>query len=92
LNEQYKQKNVQILGVSFDTVEDNAAFAKKINFPFQLLCDTDREIGMKYGACDSPGAEYAKRITYVITAEGTISKVYPKVSASTHPAELLESL
>jgi peroxiredoxin Q/BCP len=92
LNEQYKQKNVQILGVSFDTVENNAAFAKKINFPFQLLCDTDREIGMKYGACDSPGAEYEKRITYVITAEGTISKVYPKVSASTHPAELLESL
>jgi peroxiredoxin Q/BCP len=92
LYEQYKQKNAKILGISFDTVEDNAAFAKKLNFPFRLLCDSNRDIGMKYGACDSPDAEYAKRITYVIDSEGNIKQVHPKVSASTHPAELLESL
>jgi thioredoxin-dependent peroxiredoxin len=57
-----------------------------------LLCDTDRKIGMMYGACDSPDTEYAPRITYVIDPGGTISRVYEKVNASKHPEELLATL
>ena len=89
---EYQQKNVQILGASFDTIDANAAFAKKFNFPFPLLCDTDRDIGMKYGACDSPTAGSAKRITYVIDPEGKISQVHGKVNAAEHPKELLATL
>src|SRR5262245_17794857 len=55
-----------ILGVSFDAAPANKAFADKFGFGYSLLCDTDRKIGMAYGACDSPGAGHAKRITYVI--------------------------
>jgi peroxiredoxin Q/BCP len=51
--------------VSFDAVEENAAFAKKFQFPFPLLCDVKREIGVAYGAAGGPTDEYAKRITYV---------------------------
>jgi thioredoxin-dependent peroxiredoxin len=47
---------------------------------------------MKYGACDSPSAGSAKRITYVIDAEGKISQVYSKVNAADHPKELLATL
>ena len=89
---EYQQKNVQILGASFDTIDANAAFAKKFDFPFPLLCDTDRDIGIKYGACDSPSAGNAKRITYVIDPEGNISQVYGKVNAAEHPKELLATL
>ena len=92
LSSEYQQKNVQILGASFDTIDANAAFAKKFDFPFPLLCDTDRDIGMKYGACDSPSAGNAKRITYVIDPEGKISQVYGKVNAAEHPKELLATL
>ena len=80
---------MQILRVSFDTVEENAAFARKYKFPFPLLCDTSREIGMAYGACESPDAGSAKRITYVIDPEGKITQVYGKVTAAKHPEELL---
>ena len=89
---EYQQKNVQILGASFDTIDANAAFAKKFNFPFPLLCDTERDIGIKYGACDSPSAGNAKRITYVINTDGKISQVYGKVNAAEHPKELLATL
>ncbi len=78
--------------MSFDTVEDNAAFAKKFTFPYPLLCDTSRQIGMAYGACESLDAEYAKRITYVIDPHGKIDQVYGKVSAAKHPEELLHTL
>ena len=47
---------------------------------------------MAYGACDTRDAEYARRITYLIGADGRIEKSWPKVSPSTHPEEVLASL
>ena len=81
-----------ILGVSFDTVEENAAFAAKFDFPFPLLCDTDRALGLAYGACDDASASNAARITYVIGADGRIKEAIGKVDAAAQPAELLGSL
>jgi peroxiredoxin Q/BCP len=82
---------VQILGVSTDGVEANAAFATKNDFPYPLLCDTDRSISLTYGATDSVDGK-AKRITYVIDGEGTIIQVHAEVDARTHPETLLESV
>ena len=39
---------LQVLGISFDTVEENRAFAEKFDFPFRLLCDVERSVGMAY--------------------------------------------
>jgi peroxiredoxin Q/BCP len=71
-------------------VEENAAFAKKFEYPFSLLCDTEREIGLAYGACDSAEAKTAKRISYVIGGDGKIVRAYPTVSTAEHPSEVLE--
>lgn len=91
-NQDFRSHNVEILGVSFDTVEENAAFAKKFNFPFLLLCDTDRAIGLAYGACDDAKAGYARRISYLIDENGKIQKAYDSVSPRSHPAEVLADL
>jgi peroxiredoxin Q/BCP len=90
LYDQFKEKGVELLGCSFDTVEDNAAFAAKFKLPYPLLCDVDREIGLAYGACESPNAGYADRITYVIDEDGFISQAFGHVETRTHPAKLLE--
>ena len=81
-----------ILGVSFDTVAENKAFAEKFNFPFPLLCDVKREIGLAYGACDTPDAEYARRISYLIGPDGRILKAYDAVKPSEHPKQVLSDL
>ena len=47
---------------------------------------------MAYGAADSPTAEYASRITYVIDPQGKIAQAHPKVSVKTHPKEVLASI
>lgn len=78
--------------MSFDTEEENRAFAEKFNFPFRLLCDTDRKIGLAYGACDSATAQYAKRITYVIGPDGRIAQAIATVSAREHPEQLVATL
>jgi peroxiredoxin Q/BCP len=81
-----------ILGASFDNQADNAAFAEKFHYNFPLLCDTDRSLGMAYGACDDPKASSAKRISFLIGPDGRIRKAYGKVNASEHPAEALKDL
>ena len=73
-------------------MEENAAFAKKFDFNFPLLCDTDRAVGLTYGACDSADAQYANRISFLIDGEGKIVKAYPNVDASKHPEEVLKAL
>ncbi len=81
-----------MLGASFDSVEANRAFAAKESFNFPLLCDTGRVLGMAYGACDSPTAWMADRISYLIDSEGRIERVWDKVKPSTHPAEVMQTL
>jgi len=81
--------NIVVLGVSFDDVESNAAFAKKFEFPFSLVCDTQRVAGMAYGACDNPKARSATRISYLIDEQGKIVHVYPHVNPREHPAQVL---
>jgi len=86
-------KNAAILGVSFDTVEENKHFAEKFNFPYPLLSDTSREMGAKYGAAE-PGASSgnAKRVAYIIGPDGKIKNVFPKANTSTFAADVLSLL
>jgi thioredoxin-dependent peroxiredoxin len=83
---------VQILGISFDTVPDNAAFAQRFAFNFPLLSDTTRSVGLQYGAADDAKAQYAKRISYLIGPDGRVRKAFPKVNAAAHPEEILAEL
>lgn len=86
-------KNAAILGVSFDTVEENKAFAEKFNFPYPLLSDTTRTMGADYGAAD-PGATKgnAKRIAYLIGPDGKVAHAWPKASTSTFAADALAAI
>lgn len=78
--------------MSFDNAEDNRKFAEKFHFPFPLLCDTERKIGMAYGAAGSAKDEYAKRIAYVIDENGHIDQAHEKVDAKSYPHEQLADL
>ena len=81
-----------MLGVSFDTVEENRSFAKKFDFNFLLLSDPDRAIGLDYHAASDPDQAYADRITYLIAPDGTVAGVWEKVDVKVHPAEVLAVL
>jgi peroxiredoxin Q/BCP len=78
------------LGISFDDIEANAAFAEKYAFPYRLLCDTAREVGTAYHAVRESGN--AKRISYLIDPNGTIAKAWSTVTPKTHPEEVLAAI
>lgn len=81
-----------ILGASFDTPAENAAFAAKFGFPFPLLSDTDRSLALKYGAADDAAARSARRVSCLIDEEGRVLRYYPQVAAREHPTEVLRDL
>jgi thioredoxin-dependent peroxiredoxin len=85
-------KNAAILGVSFDTVEENKRFAEKFNFPYPLLSDPTRAMGVQYGAADSTGAGNAKRVAYIVGPDGKVRNVFPKANTSTFAADVLALL
>ena len=91
-NAKFHAKNAVLLGVSFDTVDENRKFATKFGFEFPLLCDTKRQLGVAYGACKSPTDKNASRIAYVIDGKGVVTQAYPKVDAANFPETILGTL
>ena len=81
-----------MLGVSFDAPVENKAFREKFDFPFPLLCDTSRELGMAYGACDRADAAHARRITVVVDPGGDVARIYSAVDPKGHPEQVLADL
>ncbi len=78
--------------MSFDTIEENRRFAEKFSFPFPLLCDTNRSIGISYGACSAKDAKHASRVGYIIDSAGHIQKGFSQVDAKSFPETVLEEL
>ncbi len=89
---EFTKRGVEVLGVSFDEPKSNAEFVKKENFPFRLLSDTDRSLGVQVGAADSPSRLFARRISYLVGGDGKVLKAYDKVDPSTHASEVLADI
>lgn len=81
-----------ILGISFDTPAANRAFAEKFSFPFPLLSDTTRQVGLAYRACDSASARTARRYTYVIGPDGRIEQAIDTRDPAGQAEALLRAL
>jgi peroxiredoxin Q/BCP len=84
-----------ILGASFDTVEDNRAFAEAQQFGYRLLSDTSREVGEAYGVKKSPDeqwADFPKRITYLIDRDGLVRRIYLVTDVATNADEVLADI
>ena len=90
--EYFDQSSIEIVGISFDGVAENGAFARKHNFEFRLLSDTTHEVAFAYGACDNLKARYAERVSFLIGPDGVIERVYDKVDPRDHAARVLADI
>ena len=86
---EYQNKDMVVLGVSQDDQASHQKFKEKYGLPFQLLVDSDGAITQAY---DVDGGGYAKRVTYIIDAEGKIAQVDSNVQTSSHATDVLKSI
>jgi peroxiredoxin Q/BCP len=90
----YEERGVTILGVSPDSVKDQAKFKKKFSLPFTLIADEDHSVSEKYGVWGLKkfmGREYegVHRTTFLIDPAGRIKAVFEKVKPAEHSQEIL---
>lgn len=78
-----------MLGVSYDSPDKNRKFADKNDLPFRLLSDSDHELAKSVGAARAL-MPFAKRVSYLVGADGSVLKAYPDVDPKTHAGEVLE--
>lgn len=84
-----------ILGASFDTVEENRAFATDQGFPFRLLADEDRSVGRAYDVVRPAGDQYgsfARRFSFLINPDGLVARVYEVADVKGHADAVLADL
>jgi len=97
LSAEFAQKDAVILGVSPDSVESHVKFRDKFSLSFPLLADPGAEVARRYGVWKERSM-YGKtfmgveRTTFVIGKDGTLRKVFPKVSVEGHAEEVLAAL
>ena len=84
-----EKARVVILGVSFDVPDANKKFVEAESLPFRLLSDTDRKLAVAVGAADSADAKVAKRISYLVGADGKVEKAYDDVQPAEHAKQVL---
>ena len=93
----FKERGVEVIGISKDSAASHAKFADKHELPFILLSDPELVAIQGYDVWKEKKL-YGKvsmgvvRTTYVIDENGVIEKVMPKVKPDTNAAEILTYL
>ncbi|MBQ8642239.1 MAG: thioredoxin-dependent thiol peroxidase [Clostridia bacterium] len=94
---EFQNRNVEVIGISKDSITSHMRFAEKNNLPFILLADPELTAIQAYGVWQEKKL-YGKvsmgvvRTTFLIDEEGTILKIMPKVKPDTNAAEILAEL
>lgn len=93
----FKAKNVEVIGISKDSVASHTKFAEKYALPFVLLSDPERSAIEAYGVwrekkmCGKVGMGVV-RTTFIINENGVIERVMDKVKPDTNADEILSEL
>jgi thioredoxin-dependent peroxiredoxin len=94
---EYEAAGAVVIGVSPDSVEAVKKFHDKYSLNFTLLADADHAVAERFGTWmekTNYGKTYwgVQRSTFIIDGDGTVARVFPKVSPKTHDDVLLEAL
>jgi peroxiredoxin Q/BCP len=89
----FRDRGIEVFGISVDDADSHQAFREKYDLPFPLLVDRDRALGT---ALDidliAPDKPFYKRSTVVIAADGTVARSLPDVDPSTHAELVLDAV
>ena len=91
---QFSEKDVEIVGISKDSVASHKKFKEKYSLPFTILSDTELQTIQAYDVWKEKKL-YGKtsmgivRTTYLIDENGVIIKAMDKVKAAENPEEML---
>lgn len=93
----FKDLNVEIFGISRDSLQSHEHFKIKNNLPFELITDTDETLCNLFDVIKTKSM-YGKtvrgieRSTFIINPQGVLIKEWRKVAVKGHVAEIFSYL
>lgn len=95
ISTKYRERGIEVIGISKDTIASHKRFADKYHLSFSLLSDESRETIKAYGAWGEKkfmGRTFGgiRRISFLIGPEGDIYKTYESFDLNTHANTILE--
>jgi peroxiredoxin Q/BCP len=93
----YRERGIEILGVSPDDVSSHGAFKSKYELPFTLLADPDHSVAEAYGVWGERQSYGRKttgitRSTFLIDEHGNLAKALRGIKPAGHAAAVLEHI
>lgn len=97
IQQELKQHNVEVLGISPDAVKRLPKFIEKEQLNFTLLSDEDHAVADAFGVWGLKkfmGKEYdgIHRISFLVDEEGNVEKVFDKFKTKEHHLVILNYL
>jgi len=95
--DEFRERGVEILGVSPDREASHRKFKSKYELPFTLLADPEHEVAERYGVWKQRsyrGRKYMgiERSTFVIDADGNVARALRGIKPAGHAATVLAEL
>jgi thioredoxin-dependent peroxiredoxin len=88
---EFERAGAKVFGISADTQASHERFKSKYSLPFTLLADPEHKLGEPYGVAREGKNSY-ERSTFVIDADGNVSRVLRRVDPDSHADEVLAAL
>lgn len=93
----YRERGVEILGVSPDDVASHEKFKQKYELPFTLLADPGHKTAEAYGVWGErsfAGKKYMgiNRSTFVIDEDGNVARAMLGIKPAGHASQVLEGI
>ncbi len=86
---EFASRNVMVLGISVDPVDDQHRFSEKCSLGFPLLADEGKEVARMYGVLGFLGM--ARRVTFILDPEGKVESIIESPRPKEHIRRALES-
>lgn len=91
--ERITARGVKVYGCSLDGVDAHKKFIQHHELPFPLLADTQGVVAERYGVLGGIGpVKMARRVTFVVNAEGQITHIFDPARTKGHAQEVLDAL
>ena len=95
LHDEFARRGCAVYGVSRDTIKSHEGFKSRMNFPFELLSDTDESVCNLFGVMKMKNMYGRKvrgveRSTFVIDRHGVVRREWRGLKVPGHAREVLE--
>jgi peroxiredoxin Q/BCP len=90
----FRQAGYEVIGVSVDSDEKHDEFRSECGLRFPLVADSGAELTKSLDLLKEYGdyGWFAKRVTYLLDADGVVQKVWDVEDAGAHPEEVLAAV